>query len=54
MVTGGPILSPPARSFLHRYGREANQGEVALLLENADGQWFYRVRAPYDAAGMGP
>jgi len=36
------------RAFLHRYGREANQGAVALLLENTDGQWFYRVRPPYE------
>lgn len=41
---------PRLRAFLHRYGREGNQGEVALLLENADGQWFYRIRAPYEAA----
>lgn len=36
------------RHFLHRYGRESVQGEVALLLENTDGQWFYRVHPPYD------
>ncbi|WP_437986613.1 hypothetical protein [Sorangium sp. So ce117] len=43
---------PRLRDFLHRYGREANQGEVALLLENTDGQWFYRIRAPYDVVAV--
>lgn len=31
------------RAFLTAYGRETNQGEVALSLENPDGAWFFRI-----------
>ncbi len=31
---------PAVREFLHRMGRETNQGEIAFEF----GQWFYRIR----------
>ena len=31
------------RKFLFDYGRGANQGEVAVSLENPDGSWFFRI-----------
>ncbi len=41
------------RDFALRYGRDTNQGEVAVLLENTDGDWFFsiplaREKAPND------
>lgn len=34
---------PTVRRFLHDYGRETEQGEVAVLLEGADEKWFFRI-----------
>lgn len=31
------------RTFAFDYGRGTNQSEVAVLLENADGHWFYTI-----------
>ena len=31
------------KKFLFKYGKSTDQGEVALLLENQDGDWFYRI-----------
>lgn len=39
------------REFVCEYGQTADQGEVAVLLENCDGDWFFRVdRAVIDRA----
>jgi hypothetical protein len=34
---------PQLRHFMHAYGRETRQWEVAVLLENQDGHWFIKV-----------
>ncbi len=31
------------RDFMHQYGRETRQAEVALSLENPDGNWFFKI-----------
>lgn len=31
------------KRFALEYGRETMQGEVAILLENPDGDWFFRI-----------
>lgn len=31
------------RAFAEGFGLAANQGEVAILLENGDGDWFFKI-----------
>ncbi len=37
------------REFMTEYGRDTNQGAVALLLENPEGHWFFELpRTAYE------
>ncbi len=38
------------REFVLRYGKEANQGEIAVLLENNDGDWFFSIPISHPGA----
>lgn len=37
------------RVFLHRYGRETNQGSVGVLIQQPEGDWFFSIE-DYDEA----
>jgi len=38
---------PTLRAFLHRFGRDTNQREVAFSFAGAGEAWFFRIKA-YD------
>ena len=38
------------RELAWDYGKSTNQGEVGILLENADGDWFFTIPMSEDAS----
>ena len=38
------------REFMYAYGTDTGQQEIAVVLENRDGDWFFRVERDVFAA----